>query len=112
MDATTPPCECPRRPISLTYGSDFAYSHIARASAISFPIVICCISPSLLQCPPKSNLIDAIPAFASSLASAGIGTMFPLEKIPCIRITIGHLSTSGSTPSGSVTSIAIPPSGP
>lgn len=26
----------------------------------------------------------------ASLANAGIGTMFPLEKIPCMRITIGH----------------------
>ena len=48
--------------------------------------------------------IDAMPSFANALASAGMGTMFLLEKIPCMRMTIGHLSLSSLKSSSEYTS--------
>ena len=93
------------------YGKPYLADHeeIHFSLSHSGTMVICTISPSLLQCPPKSKHIDAMPSFANALASAGIGTMFLLEKIPCMRMTIGHLSVSSLNPSGSITSIASPP---
>lgn len=53
-----------------------------------------------------------MPASESSRARAGIGTMLPLENMPCMRITIGHLPVSGSKPFGRVMFMAMPPCGP
>ena len=85
---------------------------MASASAISFSMVISCISPSLLQCPPKSKRMEAMPALASCLAILGMGVKFLLEKIPCMSITSGQLSVAVSKPSGRVSVMASPPCGP
>ena len=85
---------------------------MAMASAISFSMVMSCILPSLLQCPPKLKRMDAMPSLASERAMVGIGVKFLLEKMPCMRMTMGHVSVWVLKWSGRVMVMASPPCGP
>lgn len=53
-----------------------------------------------------------MPALASDFAMVGKGVMRLLEKMPCMRITIGQVSDLMSKPSGRVTVMDSPPCGP
>ena len=75
-------------------------------------MVIFTISPSLVQCPPKVNRMDAIPFFASSLAMVGMGVISLLAKMPCMSITIGQDSVAVLKLLGSVMVMSNPPCGP